>query len=91
MAINPNLPTSWSDAEFKNVKIGTNRISLKYEKNQGFETFKISQSEEWTITFEIEGNKKLFINGEPVVNTTENPNWSVDLSGLDHEIRIQVD
>ena len=64
--IKPQFPSSWENAELKNVHIGINTISIKYSKKEEGCVLEINQSKNWEIRVDKTNlpNSVIFINGK---------------------------
>jgi len=88
ITIHLRMPTSWKNAELKNLIVGTNRLSIHYTKTTNRITCEINSSEPgWKIHFLTEANASEFdINQKQFINV----NHSVELTGIRNKISYSI-
>jgi len=88
ITIHLRMPTSWNNAELKNLIIGNNRLSIQYAKTNNRITCKINSSEPgWLIHFLTDANANEFdINQKHLINV----NHSVELTGIHNKISYSL-
>lgn len=67
IVILPQMPDAWTEASLENVKIGSNTISIYFEINEGIQTVRVLQSEDWTIKISKQDHS-VFTSNDPEIN-----------------------
>lgn len=82
--ISPQLPDAWNEAAIENVKIGTNTLSIKINRNAGYDEYHVQQTDPaWTLVIHTKGAKQVLVNQKETTATDQ-----LSLQGAEHVVRI---
>ncbi len=82
--ISPQLPDAWNEAAIEKVKIGTNTLSIKINRNAGYDEYHVQQTDPaWTLVIHTKGAKQVLVNQKETTATDQ-----LSLQGAEHVVRI---
>ncbi|TXI70466.1 MAG: glycogen debranching protein [Cyclobacteriaceae bacterium] len=82
--ISPQLPDAWNEAAIENVKIGTNTLSIKINRNAGYDEYHVQQTDPaWRLVIHTKGAKQVLVNQKETTATDQ-----LSLQGAEHVVRI---
>ncbi|MEM9675492.1 MAG: glycogen debranching protein [Bacteroidota bacterium] len=71
--IQPQMPSSWPQAQLENVIIGDNQLNISYTQQEEGLQFQVGQSQDWSLEFAFPDGKytQWRLNGEEVIPQIE--------------------
>lgn len=82
--ISPNLPDAWNEAALENVKVGSNSLSMKINRNTEYVEYYLNQTDPaWTLVINTKGAKQVLVKQKATTVTDQ-----LSLQGTEHVVRI---
>ncbi len=86
----PSLPESWESGSLENVRVGSNLVSISFEKSKSQKTYTITQTKDWSLKLEIPFEGKMYLNGQPVLSDFDTEIIGLELTGEENTLVVEL-
>ena len=84
IVISPQLPADWNEVAIENVKVGSNSLSIKINRNADYDEYSLKQTDPaWTLVINTKGAKQVLVNQKETTAMDE-----LSLQEAEHVVRI---